>query len=283
LALSVVVNVEEGAEMSILDGDSRPEPVDELGMEVKARIRNYANESNYLYGIKEGVHRIGDVLTDLSVPATWTAAAVALERAPRIATLIRRRGDEVASHGYRWVHQFRMSEAEERAFLQAARRSIADSIGVPPSGHYSRYLFTDKTREILVEEGFTYHMDDYSGDEPFWAVTPAGSIVVVPYALDTNDIKLWHDGGYTPRDWCEYLVDSFDQLYSERREGFRMMSVGLHLRITGRPGRIGALRRFLEHVRSHEDVWLARRGEIAAAFAATVPAPGSELEPTSAR
>jgi len=273
LGFSLVVNVEEGAEMSILDGDRRPEPVDEMGLALKEGMRNYGNESNYRYGTKEGFPRVAKVLTDTGVPATWTAAAVALERAPEIAAFIRDRGDETASHGHRWIQQYRMDEAAEREFIRSARDSIATSVGEAPRGHLSRYLLTEKTREILVQEGFTYHMDDYSGDEPFWATTPSGPIVVMPYAIDTNDMKMWQGTGYTPRDWYDYLVDTFDQLYQERRDGFRYMSLGVHLRIVGRPGRIGALRRFLEYVQGHDDVWFAHRAQIAADFAAEIPPP----------
>jgi len=273
LALSIVGNVEEGAEMTPAEGDRAAEPVDELGVVVKPGVRSFGNESNYRYGIKEGFPRIARLLDEYHVRATWTTAAVALEKAPHIADFIRTRGDEAASHGNRWIHQFRMDEDAEREFLRSARTSIARTVGTAPSGHLSRYLLTERTRELLVQEGYTYHMDDYSGDEPFWDVTPSGPIVIVPYAIDTNDMKMWTDPAYTPRDWCTYMIDTFDQLYAERREGHRMMSVGLHLRIAGRPGRIGAFRRFIEHVQSHDDVWWAHRREIAAAFAADVPPP----------
>ena len=273
LGFSLVVNVEEGAEMSILDGDRRPEPVDEMGLALSDGIRNYGNESNYRYGIKEGFPRVAQILSDTGIPATWTTAAVALERAPQIAQFIRERGDEAASHGYRWIQQYRMDEDKERAFIRAARDSIAASVGTPPVGHLSRYLLTERTREILVQEGFEYHMDDYSGDEPFWDVTPSGPIVIMPYAIDTNDMKMWQGTGLTARDWHDYLVDTFDQLYAERTEGFRYMSLGLHLRIVGRPGRIGALRRFLDYVRAHDDVWFVHRAQLARAFAEQVPAP----------
>ena len=273
LALSIVVNVEEGAEMSVVDGDRGPEPVDEMGLTLKAPIRNYGNESNYQYGVKEGFPRVAALLAKYDVPATWTCAAVALERAPHIAAFIRDRGDEAASHGYRWIHQFRFDEATEREFLRNAVRSIESSVGTRPVGHLSRYLLTDNTRRLLVEEGFSYHMDDYSGDEPYWAMTTAGPIVVMPYAVDTNDMKMWSFGSYTPRQWLEYAIDSFDTMYAERRDGFRMLSIGLHLRIIGRPGRIVALDRFLAHAGAHDDVWVATRRAIAESFSATVPAP----------
>ncbi len=266
LALSIVVNVEEGAEISLLDGDGKAEPVDEMNLVTKGAVRNPGNESNYQYGIKEGFKRVADLLTKYDIPATWTCAAVALERAPQIADFIKSRGDEAASHGYRWIHQFKMTPEEEREFIVSARESIERSIGIAPVGHLSRYLFTEETRSILKSEGFLYSMDDYSGDWPFWEETSSGPIVVVPYAIDTNDMKMWADPGYTPTNWLKYNIDTFDRLYEERLVQPRMMSVGLHLRIVGRPGRIGAFEEFLKHVKRHEDVWITYRKEIAQEF-----------------
>lgn len=273
LAFSLVVNVEEGAEMNIVDGDRGPEPVDEMGLALRSPVRNLGNESNYRYGILEGFPRVAALVDRLQVPATWTCAAVALQRAPQIARFISDRGDEAASHGERWVHQHRMTPDEERAFLRAARDGIRAAVGRDPAGHLSRYLFTSHTRQLLVEEGFTYSMDDYSRDEPFWEVTDAGPIVVVPYAIDTNDMKMWACPGYTPQDWVDAARRTFDVLYAERRPGHRMVSLGVHLRIIGRPSRIWALEAVLEHVLAHDDVWPVTRGELAADFAAVVGRP----------
>ena len=273
LAVSIVVNVEEGAEMSILDGDRRPDAVDEMGLALGEGLRNFGNESNYRYGLKEGFGRVARLLTQADIPASWTTAALALERSPHVASFIAKRGDEAVSHGARWIPQHRMDEATERAFIRQARDRIEALVGTRPWGHLSRYLHTERTREILVQEGFRYHMDDYSADEPFWDMTPSGPIVVVPYAIDTNDMKMWHDAGYTARDWNDYLIDTFDELYAERRPGFRLMSVGIHLRIAGRPGRIGALRRFIAHVQARQDAYFTTRCELAERFAASVPPP----------
>lgn len=275
LALSIVVNVEEGSEMGVLPEDDHNEPVDEMGISLRKEYRNYGNVTNYAYGIHEGLRRVTRALDEVDVPATWTCCALALTRAPQVAEAIVARGDEATSHGYRWTHQFRLDEDAEREFLRSARDTIAAAAGRAPSGHLSRYLHTDRTRELLVQEGFSYHMDDYSRDAPFWDVTPSGPIVVVPYAIDTNDMKMWASGSYTPDMWLDYARHTFDTLYAERREGFRMMSVGLHLRIIGRPGRIWALRSFLEYVRSHEDVWPVTRHQIAVDFAAAHPAPAT--------
>ena len=273
LALSVVINVEEGAEMSVLDGDRGPEPVDEMRIVLKRPIRNRANETNYRYGIEEGFRRVGQALDEHRIAATWTAAALALERAPEVARFIAGRGDETASHGYRWSHQFRMDEPEEREFIRKAVRSIARTTGTRPVGHLSRYLVSDNTRRILAEEGFLYHMDDYSRDEPFWDVVDGRPLVIMPYALDTNDMKMWAEPSYTPSQWLEYAVHTFDCLHAEGADRPRMMSLGLHLRVIGRPGRIGALHRFLEHVGSRSGVWVATRRNIAECFASQVSPP----------
>ena len=280
LALSLVINVEEGSEYSIADGDPFPEPVDELGVVIKKPLRMHGNESNYRYGINEGAARIVALLDQHRVPATWTAAALALERAPKLTAAIVARGDEVCSHGWRWVHQFRLNEADERAFIRRAADSIEASTGTRPVGWLSRYLHTDATRRLLQEEGFTYHMDDYSADTPFWGEVVGGSgpMVVVPYALDSNDMKMWISPAYTPDMWLKYACDTFDELLQEglsgRFEGApRMMSLGLHLRIIGRPGRIGALAKFLQHVAQADGVWVTTRRDIAEHFATHVPAP----------
>jgi allantoinase len=277
LAMSFVVNVEEGSEMSIADGDKRPEPVDELGVTLKVPIRNFGNESNYRYGLGDGGRRVLAALEAGGVRATFTAAGLALERAPELTTEIKRQGHEIASHGWRWIHQFAYDEAAERDFIRKAVRSIERMTGSRPLGWLSRYLHTAHTRRLLVEEGFTYHMDDYSADAPFWdhVDTEAGRkpIVIMPYALDSNDMKFWLAPAFRPADWLDYAVETFERLYKEGAEAPRMMSLGLHLRIIGRPGRIGALERFIAHVRSRDDVLVATRLEMARHFAAHMPAP----------
>jgi allantoinase len=266
LALSVVVNVEEGAEFNVLDGDRGPEPVDELGISLKKPVRNHGNESNYAYGINEGAARVLGVLASHSMPATFTAAAVALERAPWLAQSIMAGGHEVCAHGYRWAHQLGMSEETEREFIHKATESIAKSTGKRPLGWLSRYLHTDSTRRLLQEAGYLYHMDDFSRDEPYWDDSLVKPMVVLPYALDSNDMKMWNAPALTPNDWLQYAVDTFDWLLKESVARPRMMSLGVHLRIIGRPGRIGALERFLLHVSRAEGVWVATREQIARHF-----------------
>lgn len=278
LALSIVVNVEEGAEATVRDGDRGPEPVDELGITLKKAVRNYGNESNYRYGIKAGAPRVMDLLERHGVISTFTAAAVALERAPELTKRIVDGGHEVCSHGHRWVHQFHMDEAKERKFIADAVGSITRTTGARPRGWLSRYLLTPNTRRLLTEAGFDYHMDDYSDDLPFWNDGEGGDgeIVVMPYALDSNDMKMWTDPAYSPDAWLKYAVDSFDWLYREGVAGApKMMSLGVHLRIIGRPGRIGAFDAFLRHVNAHDDVWVATRAQIRDRWVAANPAGAS--------
>jgi len=275
IALSVVVNVEEGSERSIRDGDRGPEAVDELGVALRKAVRNYGNESNYLYGIKAGAPRVMRLLKQHDIRATFTAAAMSLERAPELTRAIVDDGHEVCSHGWRWIHQYQMDEDAERDFIRKAVQSIERSTGRRPRGWLSRYLLTANTRRLLVEEGFSYHMDDYSDDLPFWDHVDGKPILVLPYALDSNDMKMWTDPALTPRQWLEYAIDTFDWLYREGADEPKMMSLGLHLRIIGRPGRIGALDAFLQHVRSREQVWIATRQEIAERWAAQHPAPAA--------
>ena len=263
LAMSIVVNVEEGSELSLRDGDRGPDPVDELGIAIAKPIRNFANESNYRYGIEAGAPRILAALGSRAMPATFTAAALSLERAPALASQIIAADHEVCSHGYRWVHQFRMDEATERQFIADAVRSIEETTGERPHGWLSRYLTTEATSRLLLEAGFTYHMDDYSDDQPFWQSVAGGRLMTLPYALDNNDMKFWVAPALAPSDWLQYAIDTFDRLYREGANARRMMSLGVHLRIIGRPGRIDYFERFLDHVLAHDDVWVARRIDIA--------------------
>ena len=275
LAMSFVVNVEEGAEQSIAAGDKNPEPVDELGVGLKIPIRNYANETNYLYGIKAGAPRVMRLLTQHAFICTFTAAAVALEKAPDLAKAIAAAGHEVCSHGHRWVHQFSYKEERERDFIRKATESIRTSVGERPLGWLSRYLFTENTRRLLIEEGYFYHMDDFGDDVPRWEFMDIEgtrrAIVIVPYALDTNDMKFWIAPAVSPAQWLDYAVATFDQLYEEGASQPKIMSLGLHLRIIGRPGRIGALAKFMQHVAAHKDVWVTSRLAIARRFAELNP------------
>ncbi|MEM0986567.1 MAG: polysaccharide deacetylase family protein [Pseudomonadota bacterium] len=280
LALSIVVNVEEGAERRVDEGDKRPEPVDELGAVPGKPIRIHGNESNYQYGINRGAPRVLKLLDDAGVPATWTVCGQALEKAPWLAEALVGRGDEPCNHGYKWAFTAFMDEAAERAFIEKGTASIAATCGRKPVGWLSRYLHTDITRRLLLEQDYTYHMDDYSDDFPYWDMVEMvdgarAPMVILPYAIDSNDMKFWLSPSFTPDMWLDYAKRTFDWLRGEARsEGARMMSLGLHLRIIGRPGRIGAFKAFLDHVAGHDDVWIATREQVAAHFAEHVPPPG---------
>lgn len=273
LALSIVVNVEEGAERGILQGDKGPEPVDELMPPLKAPIRVHGNESSYQYGINRGAPRVLKLLSEAGVPATWTVCAQALEKAPWLAEAIAMRGDEPCSHGYRWLFTAFMDEAKEAEFVQKGTESILATTGRKPVGYLSRYLHTDHLRKTLAKQGYLYHMDDYSDDFPRWETFTDGTppIIVLPYAVDSNDMKFWLSPSFTPDMWLDYAKRTFDTLLKEANEdGARMMSLGLHLRIIGRPGRIGAFEDFLNYVKDRSDVWIARREDIADFFAGEV-------------
>jgi peptidoglycan/xylan/chitin deacetylase (PgdA/CDA1 family) len=275
LALSIVVNVEEGAERGILQGDKANEPVDELVSGLKAPIRVHGNESNYQYGINRGAPRILRELDAANVPASWTVCAQALEKAPWLADAITARGDEPVSHGYRWLFTAFMSEDDEAAFVRKGTDSILATTGRKPAGYLSRYLHTDHLRKTLAKQGYIYHMDDYSDDFPRWETFDDGTppIIVLPYAVDSNDMKFWLSPSFTPQMWLDYAKRTFDELRDESiAEGARMMSLGLHLRIIGRPGRIWALREFLDYVKDRDDVWVARREDIARHFAENIGA-----------
>ncbi|MEM6626785.1 MAG: polysaccharide deacetylase family protein [Pseudomonadota bacterium] len=276
LALSIVVNVEEGAERRIDEGDKRPEPVDELGAVPGKPIRVHGNETNYQYGINRGAPRLLKLLDKYGVQATWTVCGQALEKATWLAEALIARGDEPCNHGHKWAFTAFMDEAEERDFIEKGTKSIEATCGRRPVGWLSRYLHTDITRRLLLEQGYTYHMDDYSDDFPYWdqvEMSDGGSkpMVILPYAIDSNDMKFWLDPGYPPHEWLRYAKDSFDWLAREsKEEGARMMSFGLHLRIIGRPGRIGAFEAFLDYVSGREDVWIASREAIAEHFASEI-------------
>jgi peptidoglycan/xylan/chitin deacetylase (PgdA/CDA1 family) len=271
LAVSFVINVEEGSERSVLRGDSGMEAVDELGMFVKGPVRNHANESNYQFGLQVGAPRILRLLAQHGFAATWTVCGMSMEAAPDLARAITAQGHEACSHGYRWQFQYKMDEATEREFIRRAAGAIEATTGQRPLGWLSRYLPSDNTRRLLAEEGFFYHMDDFSAEAPFWDAPAGKPIVIVPYQLDTNDMKMWSDPAYTARAWLDYVIDSFDQLYNEAGATTKMLSIGVHARIIGRPGRAQNFARLLQHVASRTDVWVATRLDIARHFAAATP------------
>lgn len=267
LAVQIVMNYEEGSEYAIGDGD----PASELyltevpGARLGPGQRDLIVESVYEYGSRAGFWRLMRMFGERHIPITVFGAALALERNPAAAEAIRSAGYEVCSHGWRWVNFAAMAEDEEREQMRRAIASIERTIGTRPFGWYCRYAPSLNTRRLVVEEGgFLYDSDAYNDDLPYWVRVSDKDHLVIPYTLDVNDMKFSVAPGFTsPSGYFEYMRDAFDVLYAEGLTQPKMMSVGLHTRLAGRPGRAGALARFLDYVLEHEDVWICRRIDIA--------------------
>jgi allantoinase len=263
LALSVVLNYEEGGERSVLEGDAESESYlqEVVGAPPVVGARSLTTESMFEFGSRAGFWRVHRIFTKHGLPLTVYAVGRALEQNPDAGRAMAEAGWEVASHGWRWFDYAGMPEDEEREHMRLAIAAIEQACGARPVGWYTGRI-SDNTRRLVVEEGgFLYDSDDYSDELPFWVDIGGTQHLVIPYTLDANDFKFLIPNGFsTGDDFLAYLVDTFEQLYDE---GGRMMNVGLHCRIVGRPGRAGALDRFLEHVRSREGVWVTTRAEIA--------------------
>lgn len=275
LALQIVMNYEEGSEYSIPDGDGVSETylTEVPGATLGPGKRDLIVESIYEYGSRAGFWRLMRIFAERKLPITVFGAALALERNPEAARAIREAGYEVCSHGYRWVSFADMSEAQEREEMRKAVASITQTIGERPYGWYCRYAPSENTRRLVVEEGgFLYDADAYNDDLPYWTKVGAKDHLVIPYTLDVNDMKFAVAPGFTsPSGYYEYMRDAFDVLYREGEKQPKMMSIGLHTRLAGRPGRAAALERFLDYVLEHEGVWIARRVDIARHWIANHP------------
>ena len=263
LALSFVLNYEEGGESTPLEGDPASEGYlhEVVGAPPSVGRRNLTTESMFEFGSRAGFWRIRRIFTRHGLPLTVYAVGQALERNPAAARAMVEAGWEVASHGWRWIDYAGMPEAEEREHLRRAIDAIERLCGVRPVGWYTGRV-SENTRRLIVEDGgFLYDSDSYADELPYWVEVAGQRHLVIPYTLDANDFKFLIPNGFvTADDFHAYLVDTFEQLYEE---GGRLMNVGLHCRITGRPGRARALDRFLAHVRAREGVWVATRAEIA--------------------
>jgi len=280
LALNFVVNYEEGGENCILHGDPASESylTEIVGTAPLPGRRNPTIESLYEFGSRVGVWRLLSLFAAHRLPFTAFAVGMALERNPEAARRMFAEGHEIASHGWRWIDYRDIDEATERAHMQQAIRTIRDLTGQRPLGWYTGRISAQTARLVAEEGGFLYHSDSYADELPYWERVGAAENLVVPYTLDVNDMKFGGYQGFNSGDqFFTYLKDSFDWLYREGATTPRMMSVGLHCRIAGRPGRIAALDRFLTHVRRRPDVWVCRRDEIARHWRATHP-----LSPTQA-
>jgi putative urate catabolism protein len=263
LALSFVLNYEEGGENTPLEGDPASEAFlhEVVGAPPTIGRRNLNTESMFEYGSRAGFWRIHRIFTSHGLPLTVYGVGQAIERNTDAARAMVDAGWEVASHGYRWIDYMEMPEEEEREHIRLAIDAIEKTTGQRPVGWYTGRI-SDNTRRLVVEAGgFLYDSDSYADELPYWVEVAGQSHLVIPYTLDANDFKFMLLNGFaTASQFEEYLVDSFEQLYAD---GGRMMSVGLHCRIVGRPGRAPALDRFLAHVKSKPDVWVTTRAEIA--------------------
>jgi peptidoglycan/xylan/chitin deacetylase (PgdA/CDA1 family) len=269
LAISIVVNYEEGSERSRAMGDPDQEAMTEWGnYPMPPDIRNLAMESMYEYGARVGVWRVLDILADTRVKSTFYACAVAFEHNPDVAKAAVQGGHEVCSHGYRWEEVFRLTEEEEREHIRLAVESFQKTCGKRPIGWYCRYGPSVRTRRLVVEEGgFLYDCDAYNDDVPYFVEVSGKRHLVVPYTPDVNDFCFWNSPGFVQADdFYRYLRESFEVLYAEAAKGPRMMSLGLHPRIIGRAGRVRGLRSFIDYARQFDDVWFATREEIARAW-----------------
>ncbi len=267
IAVSLVLNYEEGGEACVLHGDAHSESVlTDLGaVEARTGARDLNVESNFEYGSRVGFWEIMRVLKNTGAPATVYAVGMALERNPEVATEIAQSGFEVACHGQRWIDYQFVPEDIERAHMLRNIETITRVIGRRPVGWYTGRP-SPNTRRLVVEiGGFLYDSDAYNDDLPYWAEVSGQRHLVVPYSFDTNDSRLQRGGDFsTGDDFFYYCRDAFDWLYRMGAEGRpRMMSIGVHGRIIGRPGRIGALARLLEHIQGRERVWLCTRAAIA--------------------
>lgn len=263
LALNFVINYEEGSERNRLDGDEELEPLSEATYPSRPGERELTQESFYEYGSRVGIWRIMEVFAKHQVTPTIFACAVALERNAAVTQELVGRKYDMVGHGYRWISHFGLTEDRERAQIRNAVDSIQRTTGQRILGWFTRPPQTVATRRILAEEGFLFDSGALNDDLPYFQEVGNRPFLIVPYSLDINDVRFWKGGLFTARDFEMYCSDSFDALYQESARIPRMMSVGLHCRIIGRPGRILGLDRFLAHVRNHPDVWIATRTEIA--------------------
>jgi putative urate catabolism protein len=275
LALNIVLNYEEGSEPSMHDdGYSEVGLTEVPASDVKGR--DLAAESMFEYGSRVGFWRIMRLMQERNLPMTIFGCALALERHPPAAAAIRQAGFDVCCHGWRWIKHYELDEATEREHIRRAIASLAKSVGERPYGWYCRYGPSVNTRRLLVEAGgFLYDSDAYNDELPYWMRVGDTPQLIVPYSMTNNDSKYMRNGMTHGDQFFSLCRDAFDMLYAEGRTQPKMMSVGLHMRITGHPARATALARFLDHVMKHPDVWVCRRIDIARHWRQHHPAPSS--------
>lgn len=279
LALNFVLNVEEGSEYSIDDGDGRSEAAltEVRASRVAQGDRDLAAESMYEYGSRVGFWRLHRLFTSRDLPLTIFASALALERSPNIAAAIAETDWDLCAHGWRWIEHYKLDPDTEREHIARAYDSIKKSIGRAPKGWYCRYSASEATRGLVVDHGgYDYDSDAYNDDLPYWTNVAGKAHLVVPYCMSTNDAKFLSGDVFSASDYANYLIDTFDVLVEESADMPRMMSVGLHARVIGHPGRLAGLMRFLDHVSDRKDVWICGRDQIADHWRNSVPSGDAE-------
>jgi len=267
IAVQFVINYEEGAENCVLHGDSASEAFlsEIVGAQALPGVRHMNMESIYEYGSRIGFWRLHKLFTERELPVTVFGVALALERNPDAVAAMLAADWEIATHGYRWIDYQFMDESLERMHMQLAIESHTRVTGQRPLGWYLGRCSPNTHRLVAEEGGFTYNADSYADDLPYWDTQHADKAqLIVPYTLDTNDMRFASPQGFNAGDqFFNYLKDSFDTLYAEGEHTPKMLSVGLHCRLVGRPGRIAALARFLDYINTFEQVWVTRRIDIA--------------------
>ena len=265
LALQFVLNYEEGGENSVLNGDKYSETFLSEIIGAKAiKGRHISMESIYEYGSKAGFWRLDKLFKENKIPVTIFGVGLALKQNPEVCNAIKNGDYEIAAHGYRWIDYQDIKKSVEKKHMQQAIKIIKDIFGSRPSGWYTGRC-SPNTRDLVFEDGgFLYDSDSYSDDLPYWEERGKKKQLIVPYTLDNNDMRFATNQGFNTGDhFYNYLKDSFDFLYEEGKTNPKMMSVGLHCRLIGRPGRIQSLKRFIDYVSKFDDIWICKRVDIA--------------------
>jgi putative urate catabolism protein len=274
VALQFVINYEEGGENCVLHGDAASEAFlsEIVGAQALQGVRHVNMESIYEYGSRAGFWRLHRLFTERAIPVTVYGVAMALERNPPAVEAMLKADWEIATHGWRWIDYQFMPEATEREHMAQAIAIHTRATGARPLGWYLGRCSPNTRRLVAEEGGFLYDADSYADELPYWDTTHGRAQLIVPYTLDANDMRFATPQGFNAGDqFFAYLKDSFDTLYAEGRTAPKMMSVGLHCRLVGRPGRAAALARFLDYALGHDKVWFARRIDIARHWIATHP------------
>ena len=276
IAVQFVLNYEEGAENCVLHGDRASETfLSEIINAQAFEMRHLSMESIYEYGSRVGAWRLLREFERRRMPLTVFGVSMALERHPELVAAMVEAGHEIACHGWRWISYQNVDEATERAHMKHAVEVIRQMTGSAPVGWYTG-RDSPNTRRLVVEHGgFLYDADSYADELPYWQPVAGRQHLVVPYTLDANDMRFASAQGFNAGDqFFNYLRDSFDVLYAEGEDRPRMLSIGLHCRLVGRPGRFSALQRFLDHIDAHDRVWVCRRADIARHWHDRHPPPG---------